>query len=186
MPQNAPAGGTDEPMQAEESAKSMSVATPAAPPPSPVMRAEPKSRDKLETIVVTGSRIERSDIIDHYSQNTVVQTGKGMPSWNLGSTAWLSWSGPVVATQSVRLLIAPPWLVRPLRLVLVALLAWLILQLVRNAPAARTPRGAAFAVSLSILALRTSCSGWSTRAPCSWARALPARRPPAECAQPKT
>jgi hypothetical protein len=147
VPQNVPAGGMDEPIQAEETQKSMSVATPAA-PPSPVMRAEPKARDKLETIVVTGSRIERSDIIDHYSQNTVVQTGKGMPSWNLGSTAWLSWSGPVIATQSVHLLIAPPWLVRPLRIVLVALLAWLILRLFRAASSARPARGAAIGIVL--------------------------------------
>jgi hypothetical protein len=161
VPQNAPAD--DGEMQAEEAP---AATAPPAAPPAPVMRAEPKTmaKDKLETVVVTGSSIRRADIetanpviqmqraaaIDHYSQNTVVQTGKGMPSWNLGSTASLSWSGPVVATQSVHLLVAPPWLVRLLRLVLVALLAWLIVRLVRDAPV-RLRGGAALGVGLIAL-----------------------------------
>jgi hypothetical protein len=114
-------------------------------------KSEADKSQSLETIVVTGSNIYRSDVIDHYSQTTVVQTGAGMPSWNLGSTAWLSWSGPVLATQSVHLLIAPPWLVRTLRLVLVALLAWLILRLFRATPAARPGRGAA--LGLGVIAI---------------------------------
>jgi len=162
-PQNAPASAMEEPVPAEEAAKPMSV-----PPPAPAMRAAPKAKsaeDKLETVVVSGSNIrrvdietaspvvqlDRSNLVDHYSQNTVVQTGKGMPSWNLGSTAWLSWSGPVVATQSLHLLIAPPWLVRPLRIVLVALLAWLILRLFRAGSGARPARGAAVGIGLIAL-----------------------------------
>ena len=64
------------------------------------------------------SKIGRVDLIDHYSESTVVQTGRGEPNWSLGSTALLSWSGPVLADQNVHLLIAPPWLVRPLRVLL--------------------------------------------------------------------
>ena len=88
-----------------------------------------KSAGGLDRIVVTGSNIQRADQIDHYSQSTVVQTGTGEPSWQLGSSAQLSWSGPVLMTQSVHLIIAPPWLVRPLRVALVALLAWLLWRL---------------------------------------------------------
>ena len=106
----------------------MSAPTPAPPPP-PQREAANRS---LQTIVVTGSNIRRVDLIDHYSESTVVQTGRGEPSWNLGSTAWLSWSGPVLADQSVHLLIAPPWLVRPLRVVLVLLLGWLVWRLSRS------------------------------------------------------
>jgi len=65
--------------------------------------------------------------MEYYGQTNALQTGAGEPQWQLGSVARLSWSGPVMSTQTVRLLIAPPWLVRPLRLVLVvslALLAW--------------------------------------------------------------
>ncbi|HEY0232452.1 MAG TPA: hypothetical protein VGC55_14480, partial [Dokdonella sp.] len=101
------------------------------------------SEGKLESITVTGSNIRRLDIIDHYSESTVVQTGAGEPGWNLGRRYELSWSGPVLPTQEVRLLIAPPWLVRPLRIVLVALLAWLLLRLLQPALRARIPQTAA-------------------------------------------
>jgi len=98
---------------------------------------------KPETITVSGSRIRRLDIIDHYSESTAVQTGAGEPGWNLGRRYELSWSGPVLPTQEVRLLIAPPWLVRPLRIALVAMLAWLLLRLLQPAWRARMPRAAA-------------------------------------------
>ncbi len=58
-----------------------------------------------------------------------MQTGAWRTGWNLGRRYDLSWSGPVLPTQEVALLIARPWLVRPLRLVLVALLAWLLVAL---------------------------------------------------------
>ncbi|MEP7044439.1 MAG: hypothetical protein ABI843_15345 [Dokdonella sp.] len=99
--------------------------------------------DQLETITVTGSNIRRLDLIDHYSESTVVQTGAGEPGWNLGRRYALSWSGPVLPTQEVHLLIAPPWLVRPLRIVLVALLAWLLARLLLPALRMRIPRTAA-------------------------------------------
>jgi hypothetical protein len=152
-------------MQAETApAAPMSVPSPPAPPadiappePKAAMKAPPTRAGKksqsqsLETIVVTGSKIERSDIIDHYSQTTVVQTGAGVPSWNLGSSAWLSWSGPVDAMQTVHLLLAPPWLVRLLRIVLVALLAWVIVRLFRATPRAPAPRTAALGAGIIAL-----------------------------------
>jgi hypothetical protein len=97
-----------------------------------------KSADKsasanLRHRVNASSTPQRADQIDHYSETTVVQTGGGAPNWNLGSTAWLSWNGPVLATQDMHLLIVPPWLVRLLRIVLVTLLAWLLWRLVRGA-----------------------------------------------------
>ena len=95
-------------------------------PASPPARETPMP---LETLVATASNIPPSDLIDHYSESTVVQTGVGEPSWNLGVTALLSWTGPVLASQTMHLLIAPPWLVRPLRVALVLLLGWLIWQL---------------------------------------------------------
>ena len=94
------------------------------------------SFDKSETLKMrkpAPSNSQRADQIDHYSETTVVQTGGGAPNWNLGSTAWLSWNGPVLATQDVRLLIAPPWLVRLLRVALVTLLAWLLWRLILGA-----------------------------------------------------
>jgi hypothetical protein len=108
-----------------------------------VEKSAADSAVKLETIPVSGSNIRRVDVIDHYSQSTVVQTGAGEPGWNLGRRYELSWSGPVLPTQEVRLLIAPPWLVRPLRVVLVALLAWLLVRLLQPAWRARIPQAVA-------------------------------------------
>jgi len=135
------------------------------PPPMPKARAELKSeRQKAanqETVVVTGSGVEtvnpvvsidRAQIqraqIEHYSESTVVQTGRGMPNWTFGGTARLAWSGPVLATQSVRLLIAPQWLVRPLRLVLAALLAWVVWRVIRRDAAPRVGGSAKVATAL--------------------------------------
>ena len=123
---------------------------PAAPAPQPEMNsAEDKSKLETETvaganirrvdvetanpvITVAASNTRRADIIDHYNESTVVQTGAGEPGWNLGSNYVLTWSGPVLPSQSVRLVIAPPWLVRLLRVGMVALLALLIVRLVRG------------------------------------------------------
>lgn len=116
---------------------------PAAPPPmaesadSAMKMRAPSATGKLETITVTGSRILRKDLMDRYGASTVVQTGAGEPDWQLGHRYDLSWNGPVLPAQDVRLVIAPPWLVRPLRLVLVALLAFLVLRAAR--PSLRLP-----------------------------------------------
>lgn len=124
------------------------VAAPApAPPPPPVVMAEEAdhyarsaapepsrsaANDKLETIVVTGSRIRRADLMSKYSESTVVQTGGGEPGWRIGNEYRLNWAGPVLATQEVNLIVASPWMVRSLRVLLVVLLGWLIVSLVRE------------------------------------------------------
>jgi len=118
-------------MQTDQSAQ-IPESAPAQSPPSEATRDVEEGKDKLETITVTGSNIRRTDIIEHYNESTVVQTGTGEPGWNLGQRYVLAWSGPVLPSQSVRLLIAPPWLVRVLRIALVALLAMLIVRLVRG------------------------------------------------------
>ncbi len=121
----------------------------------PMAKAELKEQDKsqsLETVVATGSRIQKSNVIDHYSQSTVMQTGAGEPHWGIGSIARLGWSGPVLPTQSVRLVIAPPWLVRPLRLLLAALLIWLGWNAFRATRSPlRLPRSAAAVLPFALL-----------------------------------
>lgn len=111
--------------------------SPPPPASAPAPQEADKANQKLETITVTGSNIRRVDILEHYNASTIVQTGAGEPSWNVGERYVLSWSGPVLASQSVRLVIVPPWLVRVLRVALVALLAALIVRLVRERPALR-------------------------------------------------
>lgn len=99
---------------------------PAAPPPPQakdmVNRA---ARSTLESITVSGTRMPPRDL-SKVKEPTIVQTGNGEPNWQLGHRYDLSWSGPVLAGQDVRLVIAPPWLVRPLRVVLAGLLLLLI------------------------------------------------------------
>lgn len=131
-----------------EHRKNMAAAMQEAPMPM-AAPAPPPASAALESIVVSGSKVQRADLIEHYSQTTIVQTGNGMPDWTLGSQAVLNWTGPVLATQSVRLVIAPPWLVRSLRIVLVALLAFLVLRLFRgSAPGLQWPRRAALGAGL--------------------------------------
>jgi len=140
---------------------------PAAPPPPAKVLSELKSaREKsaaggLQSVDVTGSKTPRVDngaaspvvVIDRYSESTIVQTGAGAPNWNIGSIAQLSWSGPVLATQGVRLLIAPPWLVRPLRIVLAALLAWLVWRLLRVPATPRPANGSRAAAGVAGIVL---------------------------------
>lgn len=59
----------------------------------------------------------------------VVQAGAGMPAWDQGNDYPLGWSGPVTAAQAMHLVVAPRWLVRLLRVALVALLAALLARL---------------------------------------------------------
>lgn len=132
-----------------------------APAPSSSGMAETQS---LETVTVSG-RIRNKDSMKRYDASTVVQTGAGEPGWQRGHRYALSWSGPVLPTQDVHLVIVPPWLVRLLRLVLVALLAFLVLRIA--VPAWRRPRQAG---SLIIAALAMSSLGYGTS---SQAQAFP-------------
>ncbi len=59
----------------------------------------------------------------------VIQAGPGMPHWNVGNNYRLGWSGPVTSEQSTRLVIAPAWLVRLLRVAMVGLLIAVLARL---------------------------------------------------------
>jgi hypothetical protein len=129
----------------------------APPPPASAPLPESIGRDAEEntwpdTRQVSGANVRRTDIIGHYNQATVVQTGAGEPNWNLGERYVLGWSGPVLPNQTMRLVIAPPWLVRALRVALVALLAVLIVRLARGSlrmpPRAVASLGGVLAISL--------------------------------------
>lgn len=123
-----------------EADEQMAAAEPMpAPPPAPAAMERAGSaakvvEDSLESVTVTGSRSLPSQMLKRYAQTSVVQTGGGEPGWRIGRTYQLEWSGPVLPSQEVRLLVAPPWLVRSLKLVLVALLAVLIWRLARRSP----------------------------------------------------
>ena len=94
------------------------VATPASQPmrnyDSAVMELA-----ALDEISVTGSQRRLS--FARYAPNAIVQAGPGIPSWRWNSYS-LSWSGPVDAGQTMRLVVMPRWLVSGLRVAAVALL----------------------------------------------------------------
>lgn len=121
------------------------VPPPPAPPapPSPVM-AEMSSpallaraavsrngaSAALDAVTVSATSIQNPDVRNDIDSRNVTQAGAGTPRWNQGNDYRLGWSGPVTARQSTRLVIAPAWLVRLLRVVMVGLLVVLLAKLV--------------------------------------------------------
>ena len=85
----------------------------------PEVRALESQAQLIEEIAVTGSKLARD--FARYAPNAIVQAGPGIPSWRWNSYA-LSWSGPVDAGQTMRLVVMPRWLVSGLRVLEVVLL----------------------------------------------------------------
>ena len=103
---------------------------PAPPaPPSPYMGAA--KAGGLASVSVTANALQGPGLDDFDSRSTI-QAGAGTPSWDQGNDYRLGWSGPVGAEQTTRLLIAPRWLVRLLRVAMVALLAALLAKLLAS------------------------------------------------------
>ncbi|WP_242512281.1 hypothetical protein [Pseudolysobacter antarcticus] len=180
-----------EPEQAEDEVDASPPPTASPPAPAammakPVMNAPMKS--KLETVEVTGGRIRRTDVetaspvltidrakvMPRYAENTIVQSGSGEPDWHYGSTAQLHWSGPVLPQQNVQLVILSPLFTRLLRLVLVALLAWISLRLLQGvfggdaptaSPSVRPNRGMSAVGSVMLLGLLLTPHAFAQGAP---------------------
>lgn len=91
--------------------------------------ASGRSNQAPSSVVVMGTKMP-STSNNQIDSRSVIQAGAGMPSWNQGNDYRLGWSGPVTAEQSTRLVIAPAWLVRLLRVIMVGLLALLLAKLV--------------------------------------------------------
>ncbi|MCL2871651.1 MAG: hypothetical protein FWF41_01490 [Betaproteobacteria bacterium] len=66
-----------------------------------------------------------------YAQTNVVQTGIGEPDWRVGQYYNLRWTGPVLADQTVRFIISPPWLTRLLRVAMIVLLGVILWRALR-------------------------------------------------------
>lgn len=152
---NAPANQPEEEM-AQIQAEAMPA--PAAPPPPPPQMAR-KGMDSLGGGLLSRAdsseggrsksrvRQEQNNAVQRYAQNTVIQAGRGEPSWSYGRVYQLSWSGPVLAEQSVRLVISPPWLTRLLRVLMLGLLVATLAALARRltGPGRGAPPGTAAA-----------------------------------------
>ncbi len=150
----------DEPLAMAETAPP----PPPASPPSPVSRADGKDANvaqeqRLYAYPAGGAQKARR-FAQRYANNTVLQAGYGEPGWNW-SQYQLAFSGPVLADQSVRLIVSPPWLTRLTRAIVVVLLALLLLRLMRGArgdgdraaPSAQAAQLAAAALLLPVMAL---------------------------------
>ena len=95
--------------------------------PSPAPSAQPMSQGTLTVAARFSPATQLAQQTDNLS---VIQAGPGTPQWDEGNNYRLAWSGPVQPDQTTRLLIAPAWLVRLLRVVMVGLLAALLARLV--------------------------------------------------------
>jgi hypothetical protein len=101
--------------------------------PGVLSRAE--SGGTLSAVSVSASAIQNlsgglPNVRVNIDSRYVTQAGAGTPHWDQGNDYRLGWSGPVTAEQSTRLVIAPAWLVRLLRVLMVGLLALLLAKLV--------------------------------------------------------
>lgn len=138
--------------------EALPVAAEAPPPPASAASAS-DAPQTLDSVQVTGTRIDGGDkaaprrenvaavaslpepkpkLLKRYASNTIVQAGAGEPGWQ-----WRDYrievAGPVLPTQTVRLLLSPPWLTRLARLAIVALLALTLLRLMKMGFGLRLP-----------------------------------------------
>lgn len=113
----------------------MPMATPLPPPPPSEPAVDEASTNPapdragiLASVTASVSAIDTASA--PLDSRSVVQAGAGEPQWDIGNNYRLSWSGPVTTEQSTRLVIAPAWLVRLLRVLMVALLGALLGRMV--------------------------------------------------------
>jgi|GEM_PF-1028759 len=90
----------------------------SAPPSKPRSQGPALEEKSVSKITVTGSRIKRSDVMQRYEENTVVQTGAGKPNWQWNEYR-VEWNSPVSREQTVGLVIASPWMMTLWRLVMI-------------------------------------------------------------------
>ena len=125
--------------QAEDKAVSLAKPETAPPPPapiaaapesnySPVMRSLASSAGQVES-----KRAKAAQYQQRYAQSNVVQTGGGEPDWRIGQNYNLRWTGPILAEQTVRFIISPPWLTRLLRVAMALLLGAIVWRVLRRA-----------------------------------------------------
>jgi hypothetical protein len=113
---------------------------PAPAPAAPAPRVQESSSSvvasggapKLFSVAVTGSQITGAMYADETDNHSVIQAGAGEPAWDVDNNYHLGWSGPVTPQQTMRLVIAPAWLVRWLRVIMLGLLVVLLARVVQG------------------------------------------------------
>lgn len=127
------------------------LAAPPAPPAAAPQVSE--AAQALGSVTVSAAKLSSMDVST--DTRSLVQAGPGTPTWRLGSNYRLGWSGPVTPQQTMRLVIAPAWLVSLLRVLMVALLAALLARVLPSllAPWRGRWQGGPDAASMALLAL---------------------------------
>jgi ribosomal protein S18 acetylase RimI-like enzyme len=124
------------------------VMAPPPPPPPPAEEPAPTAADAetLDSAVVTGSRlkvdayansspkmvlnqmnVQRKQML-RYAANSVVQAGSAEPDW-VWNEHRIAIAGPIRADQQLRLVLMPPWLTSLLRVLISALLIYVLYRL---------------------------------------------------------
>ena len=116
--------------------ESAPAAAPAPPAPVAEEASAPAptsgSDQQLVGADIVGGRPFASMSANENDNRSVIQAGAGEPSWDVANNYQLSWSGPVTPEQNMRLVIAPAWLVRWLRVIMLALLVVLLARMAQN------------------------------------------------------
>ena len=128
-----------------EPAPAPAPAPPAPPADGAYLSSYANSSHNLDSVTVAAAALPPGNRFSQQADtHSVIQAGKGEPSWNVGNNYRLGWSGPITAEQTTRLVIAPAWLVRLLRLamlvMLAALLAHIVLRVFRTQGGGGVPR----------------------------------------------
>ncbi len=165
------ANSIEPPYGAQSQLKQRMEAAPAYAPPSPPAPPAAAEMSAMRTSAVTDQAVATgrnepramvayapAPVAPAQDDRSLIQAGGGTPHWDVGNDYRLGWSGPVTTQQTSRLLIAPAWLVRLLRVAMVGLLAALLAKLLpRLLPALRPRwtgwRGGAASAALLALAL---------------------------------
>ena len=100
-----------------------------APPPPPPRAMIPKAVSVPTNPYSTGLNMQQK--LQRYAPGTLVQAGPGRPQWNFVSYAY-TWNGPVEASQNLRFLVLSPIWVALWRLLGVALMIWIVVNLARG------------------------------------------------------
>ncbi|TBR37081.1 MULTISPECIES: hypothetical protein [Dyella] len=112
----------------------------AAAPESP---DEEKAQSLAGLAVVAPHAPSGNKLANEIGKRSIVQAGNGKPAWFNGPNYRMAWTGPVTNEESFRLVIAPSWMVRLLRVLMLVTLGLLLANLTRLLWKAMRPMGVA-------------------------------------------
>ncbi|MDR0250494.1 MAG: hypothetical protein LBI35_04170 [Burkholderiales bacterium] len=155
-------------MREEVATEVFSMEEDLSPPPIAAPIASPPEATAMDRKLAVPARMRvssasvESKTQQRYAQSNVVQAGIGEPDWSIGQHYNLRWTGPVLADQTARFIISPPWLTRLLRITMIVLLGVILWRVIRpvlpggltwitaSSPSAKEKTGSALAAIATI------------------------------------